>query len=308
MGKKIVVFGSYITDFVMRASTFPVPGQSIIGSSFKMGPGGKGSNQAIAALKVGADATFVTKLANDTFGTYAQNFYKTEGYDTAGFIIGDSSYTGAANIVVNEQTGENAIVVTPGISMAYTAADMVHVRRFIDIADYLVLQLETNEYATCEAISYAQQKGVPVILNPAPAAAFIKPLLSGVAYITPNETEASLLTGVPVDTDKNNIRQAAKALYAMGAGHVIITLGQNGVYAYDGKEEAFIPALNVVAIDTTGAGDAFNGGFAAALAEGKSFFAAAKYGVAVSGLSVTKEGTALSMPTKAQADAAYQSM
>lgn len=308
MGKKIVVFGSYITDFVMRTDAFPIPGQSVIGNSFKMGPGGKGSNQTIAALKVGADAIFVTKLANDTFGEYAQSFYKNEGYDTTGFIIGDSSYTGAANIVVNEQTGENAIVVTPGISMAYTPEDMAHVKAFIDEADYLVLQLEVSEYATKEAIAYAKQKQIPVILNPAPAADFVKPVLSGVDYLTPNETEASLLTGLPVDADKQNIRAAAKALHEMGVANVIITLGAGGVYAFNGTHEKFIPALSVVAIDTTGAGDAFNGGFAAALAEGKEFFDAALYGVAVSGLSVTKEGTSLSMPTKQEADQVYQTL
>lgn len=308
MGKKIVVFGSYITDFVMRTTAFPVPGQSVIGSSFKMGPGGKGSNQTIAALKTGANAIFVTKVANDTFGEYAQTFYKTEGYDTSGFIIGNASHTGAANIVVNEQTGENAIVVTPGISMEYTPEDMAHVKAFIDDADYLVLQLEVSEYATSEAIIYARQKRIPIILNPAPAADFVKPLLKDIDYLTPNETEASLLTGLPVDEDKSNIRAAAKALYEMGVAHVIITLGGNGVYAFDGKNGQFIPALDVVAVDTTGAGDAFNGGFAAALAEGKGFFDAALYGVAVSGLSVTKEGTSLSMPTKQAADQVYKTL
>ena len=307
MGKKIVVFGSYITDFVMRTTAFPVPGQSVIGSSFKMGPGGKGSNQTIAALKLGADAIFVTKIANDTFGEYAQTFYKAEGYDTSGFIIGNTSYTGAANIVVNEQSGENAIVVTPGISMEYTPEDMAHVKAFIDDADYLVLQLEVSEYATSEAITYAKQKGITIILNPAPAAGFVKPLLAGIDYLTPNETEASLLTGLPVE-DKSNIRAAAKALREMGVAHVIITLGGNGIYAFDGKNEQFIPALDVVAVDTTGAGDAFNGGFAAALAAGKGFFDAALYGVAVSGLSVTKEGTSLSMPTKQEADQVYKTL
>ncbi|MGI6664598.1 MAG: ribokinase [Christensenellaceae bacterium] len=309
MGKKIVVFGSYITDFTSRTPSFPVPGETIIGSGFKMGPGGKASNQCIAATKAGADAMFVTKLGKDTFGDYARDYYLQQGFSTEGFLYGDGAMTGAATITVNEKTGENMIVVVPGISLAYTAADMDFVKEKVKAADYLLIQLEVSMYATKSIIQFAHENNIKIIFNPAPAVPLDVALLSKIRIITPNETEASILTGIAVTEAEESVRAAANKLHEMGIPQVIITLGEKGAFASDGATSKFFPALQgIKVVDTTGAGDAFNGGFAAALAGGKSFFDAIQYGIALSGLSVTKEGTAPSMPSQAEIEQVYQTL
>lgn len=296
---KIVVFGSYVTDLTGRSKRLPVQGETVKGISFKSGPGGKGSNQAVAAHRAGADVTLITKLGDDTFGKYALDFYEEEKMCTDGILIDKKYETGAALIMVDDSTAQNAILVIIGACDHFTDEDVNKSKYFIDQASILVAQLETNLEATIAVIKYAREKGLTTILNPAPAQPLDESFLKMIDIITPNETEASLLTGVNVDDNKDNIREAASRLLEKGVKKVIITLGKNGVYANDGKEELFLSVKDYgPVVDSTGAGDAFNGGFAARLAEGFSFFEAVKFGSVVGSLSVTRVGTAPVMPMR----------
>lgn len=305
MAKRVVVFGSYVTDLTGRSSKFPEPGETVLGSSFKPGPGGKGSNQAVAAHRSGADMTLITKLGKDAFGQMAQDFYRSEGMDTSHLLLDDDHETGAALIMVNEESGQNMIMVMIGACGSITEADVEKSRTLIEQADYLLVQLEINPDALERVIDIAVHSGTRVILNPAPARSLSDTLLSKVYAVTPNETEAYLLTGVKV-TDKQSAHSAAAVFLQKGVQQVIITLGSQGVYATDGQREELYERISVQAVDTTGAGDAFNGGFVTALAEGRDLFEAARYGNCVGALSVTRKGTAPAMPYKADIDALYQ--
>ena len=300
MHKKIVVFGSYVTDLTAFAPQLPVPGQTILGKYFQSGPGGKGSNQAIAIHRTGEDVTLITKLGKDALGDMARVFYQNESMEMKGILVDQSYGTGAALIIVDEKTAQNEIVVTLGACEHFTEADISYAKNVISDADIVLAQLETNLEATEAVIKYAKSKGILTILNPAPAKALPDGLFLAVDILTPNETEASSLAGIEVDNrDKNSIREAAKRLLAKGTGKIVITLGENGAYATDGTEEMFMKPIDTgEVVDTTGAGDAFNGGLASGLAQGMDFFQAIKYATVVSSLAVTKKGTAPAMPYK----------
>lgn len=297
--KKICVFGSFITDLTSNSSRLPLPGETILGTKFKSGPGGKGSNQAVASHRAGAEVSLITKLGNDLFGKAALEFYESEGMSLEGILIDDKYPTGCALIMVGEDTAQNMIVVIPSVCEHFTNEDLVIADKIITRSDYLLTQLETNIEAVDHVLSVAKSNGCLTILNPAPAQPLAKSILKLVDVITPNETEASILTGIDVDDNPNRIRAAAQGLFALGVKNVIITLGSNGVYANDSIEEIFIPAkAPYPVVDTTGAGDAFNGGFVSGLSFGFDFFDAVHFGSVVAGLSVTKFGTAPSMPHK----------
>ena len=292
---KITVLGSFVVDLTGRAPHLPVTGETVKGSVFKMGPGGKGSNQAVAAQRAGADVTMITKVGQDTFGRVALDNFKKENMDTK-FIFQDENYeTGAALIMVDENTGENKILVLSGACEHITDDDVEAARQSIENADVFLTQLETNMDAIEKAIDIAHKKGVTTVLNPAPVQSISDELLKKIDIITPNEVEASILTGIKIETDED-VRKAAEIFLSKGVKNVIITLGSKGIYARTEKEEKFIPVISVKPVDTTGAGDAFSGGFVTALAEGKNFFEAAAFGNIVGALSVTKMGTAPSMP------------
>jgi len=295
--KKIVVFGSFITDLTSHSSCLPIPGETLKGKSFKSGPGGKGSNQAVAAHRAGADVLLITKLGDDVFGRDALNFYISENMSIEGILTDKKYPTGCALIMVSDDTGQNMIVVVPSVCEHFTEEDLDISRKYIDKADILLAQLETNIEATAEVLRYAKSKDCITILNPAPAQPLSEDILSNVDIITPNETEASVLSGLIVDDKPENIRAAAQKFIENGIKKVIITLGENGVYGTDGTEELFWPAnAPAPVVDTTGAGDAFSGGFVAGLSFGYGFFEAIRYASVVSGLSVTKFGTAPAMP------------
>ena len=302
MGKPIVVFGSFVVDLTSRSKGLPVPGQTILGSWFKYGPGGKGSNQAVAAHRAGADVTLVTKLGPDVFADVALDFYRAEGMRTDYILRDERNATGVALILVDEESAQNEIVVVPGACQNITPEDVERCRGLIEGASIVLFQHEINADAQRAAIEIAHAAGARIVLNPAPAMPIPDDLLAKIDIVTPNETEAQALTGVAVTCEAEAAR-AARVFLDKGVRNVIITMGALGVYATDGVRGEMLPRLEVDAIDTTGAGDAFNGGFVTALAEGRDLFQAARFGNATGALSVTKLGTAPAMPSRAEIDA-----
>ena len=299
---KVVVVGSYVVDLMSRTPHLPKPGETVLGGPFQMGPGGKGGNQATAAARSGSEVTFVTKLGDDVFGREALKHFTNENVNIDYIKVDPDQATGAALIEVDEK-GENSIVVALGACGTITEAEVVEAEEKIKGADIVLLQLETSIEAIVTTVKLASNHGVPVILNPAPYQEFPREILRDVAYITPNETEDCELTGIEV-TDERTALTAAKMIHGLGVSTVIITLGSKGAYLYTGGDNGeFVPSFTVEAVDTTGAGDAFNGGFAHAISKGYSVKDAMKFANAVAALSVTKIGTAPAMPYKHEVEA-----
>ena len=293
--KGVVILGIYVADLAFRAGRQPEMGETILGTSFAMGPGGKGSNQTVAAARAGAAVTFITKLGKDNFGDAALAMYELEGVKALAPQDPNVS-TGAAYIFVQDGTGSNAIIVVPGAAGTITLDDVEENAATIRSAKVFMTQLEQPIPAAVRALEIAKEAGVITIFNPAPAAPLDDSIYKLCDYVTPNESEASMLTGVTV-TDLASAKKAANVLIAKGAGAVLITLGGQGSLLHTKDISAHIPIFNAgKVVDTTGAGDAFNGGFAAALARGDSPEAAARFGSATAGISVTRFGTAPSMP------------
>lgn len=293
---KIVVVGSYVVDLTARTPHMPKPGETVLGGPFRMGPGGKGGNQAVAAARMGANVTMVTKVGKDLFGDDAIHNFKKEGIDSGFIYQVENESTGAALIAVDD-SGENMIVVSLGACGTITEEEVLKAEAAFHEADIILVQLETSMDAISTTINLAHRLSKPVILNPAPYQEISDELLAKVNFITPNETEAGHLTGVEV-TDEDSARQAAEILLGKGIDTVIITLGKQGCYLLQQGESTgkIIPGYQVQAIDTTGAGDAFNGGFAHFIAEGQPIQTACSLANAVAALSVTKHGTAPAMP------------
>jgi ribokinase len=302
MEKWITVMGSFVADLAFRTPRIPAWGETLMGPSFKLGPGGKGSNQAVAAARAGGKVSFISKLGPDPFGEMARELYKVEGIDTQ-FLFRTDSPTGAAAIIIDAQRGENAIIVVPGACFEVTTEEVDSARALIANSAVFVAQLELSLPVVEHGMALAHSLGVPTVLNPAPATPLPDSIFSHVDYITPNETETAALTGVEV-TDLASAERAADAFLAMGVRNAIITLGSQGAFVKNAKTKAHVPAFSVGKIvETTGAGDAFNGGFAVALAEGADLVEAARFGCATAGISVTRLGTAPSMPVRAEIDA-----
>lgn len=298
---KIVVVGSYVVDLMGRTPHLPKPGETVLGRTFKMGPGGKGGNQATAAARCGSEVSFVTKLGDDVFGREALKHFSGENMNTEFIKVDPEHATGAALIAVDDNS-ENSIVVILGACGTITEEDVLAAEEKFKEADIVLIQLETSIEAVETTVSLAKKHQIPVILNPAPYQEFPLELLCDIAYITPNETEAGELTGVDVK-DEASALSAAKIIHEMGVGTVIITLGSKGSYLYSGGETGeLVPSFKVEAVDTTGAGDAFNGGFAHALSNGFPVKQAMTFANAVAALSVTKVGTAPAMPYKQQVE------
>ncbi len=301
MSKKVMVWGSYVADLTGKAPHLPRAGETVFGNWFKTGPGGKGSNQAVAAHRAGADVMLVTKLGKDTFGDHALDFYHENNISTDLILLDEDYDTGIALICVDENTGQNQILVVPGACTNFTAKDIETLRPKIVASDILLVQLEINLDALERVVKIGKQAGGMIVLNPAPARKISEELLSMVDIITPNEVEAEVLTGVSV-FDEKSAQKAAEILHANQVKTVVITMGKSGVFVSDGKKSKMVEARIVEAMDTTGAGDAFNGGFVTALAEGKDVFEAADFGNALASLSVQKFGTAPSMPFRQEID------
>lgn len=298
---KVCVLGSFVVDLMMRAPRLPIPGETVKGTIFKIGPGGKGSNQGVAASRAGAETTMITKIGNDEFASIALNSFKREGMTTDYIYRDAAASTAAALIMVDENTGQNKIMVTLGASGKITKEEIDLAGKEILNSAVLLMQLETNIDAVEYAASIAHANGIPIILNPAPADVISDDLFAKLDYLTPNESEASFLCGFPIETDEDLIK-AGRFFLAKGVKNVIVTIGEKGVYLMNENRQKFFPPFKVEVVDTTGAGDAFNGGFAAALAEKMSLEQAIIFASAVGALSVTKIGTAPAMPYREEID------
>ncbi len=295
MSGRIVILGVFVADASFRASHQPRMGETLIGSHFALGPGGKGSNQAVAAARAGGDVHFISRIGADAFGEMALRTWREAGVQPA-VLRSENGATGAACIFIEDASGDNAIIITPGVGGEIGAQDIARNAALIEGADLFMTQLEQPMEAALAGLEAARKAGARTILNPAPAAPLPEGMLALCDYVTPNETEAEGLTGIHV-ANADDARRAAEALLAEGAGCALITLGENGVLYHDGSTCEHVPAFDAGAVvETTGAGDAFNGAFAAALASGQTALQAARFGSAAAGISVTRPGTAPSMP------------
>ena len=291
--KKILIIGSSNTDMVIKAARIPVPGETILGGEFKMGPGGKGANQAVAAARLGGDVTFVCKVGRDMFGEKAVENYKKDGIKTDHILYSDKP-SGVALILVDDQ-GENVISVAPGANGDITVEDIESIRPVIEAADYLILQLEIPVAAVAKAAEIGKAAGVCVILNPAPACRLPEEIFKNISLITPNQTEIALLTGVEGD-----ITLAMKKLQEMGVQDIILTLGSKGSAIWNGSGYETVPAQKVKAVDATAAGDTFCGGLCVGLSEGLGLKEAAEFATKASAKTVQKLGAQESIPYRSE--------
>lgn len=290
----IIVIGSSNTDMVIKSKKLPAPGETLLGGTFLMNPGGKGANQAVAAARLGGNVTFVAKTGNDMFGSEAKDLFEKEKINTRYLIKDDKNPSGVALIIVDEN-GENSIVVASGSNgtlSAYDISDDVYKTQKNDIfLMQLEIPLSTVEFAAEKAVALGNR----VILNPAPARNLPDYLLNCLYLITPNETEAEILTGIKV-TNAATAEEAAKELHSKGVKNVIITMGGSGAFLSTGTYTKLIPVVPVKAIDTTAAGDVFNGALAVAISEGKELPDAVVFANKAAGISVTRMGAQASAP------------
>ena len=285
--KRLTVMGTFVADLTFRTPGLPRWGETVVGSSFSLGPGGKGFNQAVAAARLGATVSFIGKLGRDSFGDLARETFRKEGIDTE-FVFETDHPTGAASVVVHETKGENAIVVVPGSGFAMTAADVDRARPLIEASAIFMTQLEMPLDVVEYALAIAHRAGVPTILNPAPAFELRRSIYPLCDYLTPNEIEAELLNA-------DDVR------------NLITTLGEKGALVHTPTITKHVPAFDAgPVVETTGAGDAFNGGFAVALTEGLDVVEATRFGCAVAGISVTRPGTSRSMPSRPEVDKIFR--
>jgi ribokinase len=292
---KIIVIGSSNTDMVIVSERLPKPGETILGGQFLLNPGGKGANQAVAAAKLGGETHFVCKVGNDVFGEMARKQFIDIGIHSEFVQTDPSQPSGVALINVDAQ-GENCITVASGANGNLSQVDIDQASILFEIGDILLIQLEIPLESVWYAVEKAAQKGVNVILNPAPAAKIPDHIYPYLFAITPNETEIELLTGIAV-THLDDAKKAADQLLQKGAKNVIITLGAQGAFYKSANEELFVPTQAVKAVDTTAAGDCFNGALAVALAHQKSWLDALAFSCRAATFSVMHAGAQASMPT-----------
>lgn len=297
---KVTVVGSFNTDLMVRTPRMPVKGETILGGPFLSGPGGKGANQAVAAARLGAEVTMLVKLGKDAFGDLAQANLEKEGILPKYILRSAESHTGVAFIIVDD-TGENMIVVAGGTNDRMTTADVDIAREAICTADIVLMQLEVPLAVIEYTARMADEAGVKVMLNPAPGQRLPADLLKRIDYLTPNETEAELITGQKI-ASVEDAQLAARDLLASGVGTAVITLGSNGALVVTSEKSEHVPGQKVQVVDTTGAGDAFNGAFAVALAEGKGLAEAAAFANVAAAIQVTRLGTAPAMPFRQEVE------
>jgi ribokinase len=294
MSVKIIVAGSMNMDMVVKTSHIPQPGETVLGGTFFMNPGGKGANQAIAVARLGAEVAFIGKIGDDIFGRQSSQLFEDEGVDIAGMVADEDQPSGIALITVDEK-GENSIVVAPGANARLYPEDVENSFKNYPDARILLVQLEIPLNTVQFAAELAKNLGVKVILNPAPANKSVPDFYKLIDIITPNVTEAEMLTGVKI-TDSDSALVAAKKLRSFGVPTVIITLGSSGAILLDGEDFHHIDAPKVTAVDTTAAGDVFNGALAVAISEGKPLPEATAFACKAASIAVTKLGAQASIP------------
>lgn len=301
--QQILVVGSSNTDMVIKAAHLPRAGETILGGTFFMNPGGKGANQAVAIARLGGSVTFVCKTGSDIFGHQSQQLFEEEGINTS-YVFSDSDHPSGVALITVDEKAENCIVVASGANANLLPSDLAKAEEAIEQADLVLMQLEVPMETVCFVADRAWQKGKKVILNPAPAHPLPADLLRHLYLITPNETEAEMISGVPI-TDEMSACEAARVLSEMGVKHVIVTLGSKGALVYSEGKSELIPAYTVDAVDTTAAGDVFNGALTVALSEGRDLKEAVRFACKASAISVTRVGAQSSAPYRNEVDIFY---
>jgi len=300
---KITVVGSFAVGLTMRAPKLPIFGETILGSDFDMGPGGKGSNQAVAVARLGARSSLLAILGSDKLAGIATDLYAAEGVDACLVTTRGERPTGVGIIILNDK-GENFIVLDMGANELMNVETVDAGERRIAESDVVMTVLEVPIPAAARAMELGRKHGAKTILNPAPARRLPETIFASVDYLTPNESELRILLGLPADEPRSS-RELAWDLRRRGVGNVIVTLGRSGALILTDELDLMVPAVPVEVVDTTGAGDAFNSGFAVALAEGRDIVDAVRFGVVCGAIACTRLGVVPSLPNRAKADALY---
>ncbi len=290
---KIIVVGSLNVDITAYAERFARDGETVKGNNIKFGPGGKGGNQASAAARAGGDVCMIARMGKDFLSSVLSEHYKNEGISDKYISVSDSAPTGSAVIEVSAENGQNKIVVIAGANAELSAENVREAEQEFEDADIFLTQLETGFEPIREGIRLAKKYSTPVILNPAPLQKIPNDILAEIDYFTPNETEAEFYSGIRIESDEDT-EKAAQEIMKLGVKNVIITLGKRGVYFSNGEEKFFVGTKLLQAVDTTGAGDAFNGGLAVALGENMDIETALKFANCAGSISVTRYGAATS--------------
>ena len=291
----ISVLGIFVADISFSGSKIPAVGETILGNKYNVGPGGKGCNQAVAIARLGAKVNFISKIGKDSYGELALETLKKNNINTESVIQDDKLQTGVAGILVDKNSGKNAINVIVGAPSTLKINEINKHINIIKSSKIFLTQLEVPKDVTLHCLKTAKENRCLTILNPAPASEITKEFYSNIDYFTPNETEAEFYTGIKI-TNEKEAKQAADKLINLGIKKVIITLGEKGLFYSDGKEEIYLIANSVKAVDTTGAGDAFNGGLAFGLLKEKPIKECLEFANKVAGLSTTKLGAGDAMP------------
>ena len=292
---EITVLGIFVADISFSGPKIPSIGETILGKKYNVGPGGKGCNQAIAIARLGGNTNFISKIGKDAYGELALKTLEKNKISTENIIQDGNQQTGVAGILVDQNTGKNAINVIVGAPSSLRISEIEKQINLIKRSKIFLTQLEVPKDVTLHCLKTAKENGCITILNPAPASEISKEFYKNIDFFTPNETEAEFYTGIKI-TNEKEAKQAADKLLNLGIKKVIITLGEKGLFYSDGKEEIYLKANSVKAIDTTGAGDAFNGGLAFSLSKEKSIKECLELANKVAGISTTKLGAGDAMP------------